>query len=82
MRLLGFILLACLVITGLRALVTVLAVAAIALLAYGIAFQPSKTIAVISTLACWSVVIAFPGVALGLLALGVGIQWWQGRPPA
>ncbi|WP_144039898.1 hypothetical protein [Novosphingobium sp. TH158] len=58
-----------------------MAVAAIALLAYGIAFQPSKTIAVIGTLACWSLVLAFPGVALGVLALGVVIQWWQGRPP-
>lgn len=82
MRVLGLILLACLVITGLQALVTVLAVAAVALLAFGIVFRPRQTIAVIGTLACWSVVLAFPGVALGVLALGVVIGWWQGRPPA
>lgn len=82
MRVLGFILLACLVITGLRALVTVLAVAAVALLAFGIAFHPGQTVAVISTLACWSLVLVFPGAALGVLALGIFLQWWQGRPPA
>ena len=80
MRLLGIILVACLVLAGLQALVTVLAVAAIAMLAYGMAFQPRQTIAVIGTLACWSLVLAFPGVALGLLTLGVVIQWCRDQP--
>lgn len=82
MRVLGFILLACLVITGLQALVTVLAVAAVAAVAFGIVFQPRQTIAVIGTLACWSLLLVFPGVALGLLLVAAVIWWWQDQPPA
>ncbi len=82
MRVLGLILLACLVITGLQALVTVLAVAAVAAVAFGKVLQPRQTIAVIGTLACWSLLLVFPGVALGLLLVAAVIWWWQDQPPA
>ena len=80
MRVLGFILLACLVITGLQALVTVLAVAAVALLAFGIVFRPRHTLAVIGTLACWSMLLMHPGAVLGLLALVAVVNWWRDQP--
>jgi hypothetical protein len=80
MRVLGFIVVGCLVISGLQALVTALALVSVALLAFGIVFRPQTTLAALGLLACWSVVLAYPGVALGLLVLAF-VRWWRDQPP-
>lgn len=81
MRMLGFILLACLIITGLQALVTVLVVAAVALLAFNLAYRPRQTLAVLATLAMWSLMLSSPVVIVAVLVLGLALGWHRDQPP-
>lgn len=81
MRVLGFILLACLVITGLQALVTVLAVALALAFVLGILLRPKETFIIIGYAGCWVLVLTQPWLIAILLLVSV-VGWWQGRPPA
>lgn len=81
MRPLGIILLACLVLAGLQALIAALAVAAVALLAFGVVFRPRQTLVVLSTLAVWSLLLANPVVFVTVLALGFALGWHRDQPP-
>lgn len=80
MRLLGIIFVASIAVAAMQALVTVLAVASIAMLIYGAVFKPRQTLAVIGTLACWSVLLMHPGTVLGLFALVAVVNWWRDQP--
>lgn len=78
---LGIILVACLVLAGLQALIAALAVAAVALLAFGVVFRPRQTLVVLSTLAVWSLLLASPVIFVAVLALGIALGWHRGHPP-
>jgi len=81
MRLVAFILVACLVVAGLQALVSVLVVATIALLVFGIVFQPRQTLVVVGGLALWGIIVAFPAVGLVLLGVTGLAQLRRDQPP-
>jgi len=81
MRLVAFILVACLVVAGLQALVSVLVVATIALLVFGIVFQPRQTLVVVGGLALWGGIGAFPAVGLGMLGVTGLAQLRRDQPP-
>ena len=81
MRPLGVILAACLVLAGLQALIVALAIAAVALLAFGVVFRPLQTIAVLATLVGWSLLLANPVILVAVLALGLALGWHRDQPP-
>jgi hypothetical protein len=64
------ILAACLVLAVLKALITALALAAVALLAFGVVFRPRQALAVLATLAVWALLLANPVVFFVVLTLG------------
>lgn len=81
MRPLAIILVACLVLAGLQALIAALAVAAVALLAFGAVFRPRQTLAVLATLAVWSLLLANPAIFVVVLALGLALGRHRDQPP-
>ena len=81
MRVLGFILLACLVITGLQTLITALALVSVALFTFGMVFRPRQTVLALGASAFWAVLVVYPGPVLALLAVGAVGQWWRDQPP-
>lgn len=81
MRVFGFILLACLILTGLQVLVTVLVVATVALLCFGLVFQPRQTLTVLGALAGWALLVSHPWLVLSLLAVAALVRWWRDQPP-
>lgn len=81
MRVLGFILLGCLVITGLQTLITALALVSVALFTFGIVFEPRQTVVALGVSAFWAVLVVYPAPVLALLAVGAVGQWWRDQPP-
>lgn len=82
MRLLGIILVACLVLAGLQALVTVLAVAFGLAFVSGILLRPRETFIIIGYAGCWALVLAQPWLIVALLLVPVAVRWWRDQPPA
>jgi hypothetical protein len=82
MRVLGFILLACLVITGLQALVMVLVVTLGLAFVLGILLRPRETFIIIGYAGCWALVLAQPWLIVALLLAPVAVRWWRDQPPA
>lgn len=80
MRVLGFILLGCLVITGLQTLITALVLVFVTLLAFGIVFRPRQTVLALGASAFWAALVVYPGPVLALLAVGAIGHWWRDQP--
>lgn len=81
MRPLGIILVACLILAGLQALIVALAVAAVALLAFGVVFRPAQTLTMLATLSVWALMIAKPVVFVAVLTLGLLCGAHRDPPP-
>lgn len=81
MRVLGFILLGCLFITGLQTLITALALVSVALFTFGMVFRPRQTVMALGVSAFWAALLVHPGPVLTLLAVGAVGQWWRDQPP-
>lgn len=81
MRTLGIMLVACLVLAGLQLLITALAIAAAAVLSFGLVFRPRQTLLALGGAIGWAVLLTHPGAVLTLLALGALGQWSRDQPP-